>query len=234
MNILFLGNSYTYYNDLPALFRGLCKENNQDVEVFSVTAPGRRLEQNLQDDAHAARFKELLQQRHYDFCILQEQSVLPFVHFDAYLSALLQLKNILKGHSDRLLLYSTWGRKEGESFLTENHLTNPQMTALLHSAFEKASEITEIPISPVGLHFYDLYSAGIGPELYDADRTHPSYSGSCLAALVHYKTMFGVLPDSLQSFELSEWDRKTLLACAGKNLSLQAVCLDETSGAADH
>lgn len=226
MNILFLGNSYTYYNDLPALFRGLCKENNQDVEVFSVTAPGRRLEQNLQDDAHAARFKELLQQRHYDFCILQEQSVLPFVHFDAYLSALLQLKNILKGHSDRLLLYSTWGRKEGESFLTENHLTNPQMTALLHSAFEKASEITEIPISPVGLHFYDLYSAGIGPELYDSDKTHPSYSGSCLAALVHYKAVFGDLPAHTDCFSLSPEDRQTLLESAAKDLTLENLNLN--------
>ena len=33
MKILFIGNSYTYYNDLPAILKALAEENGKAVEV---------------------------------------------------------------------------------------------------------------------------------------------------------------------------------------------------------
>ena len=41
LNILFIGNSYTYFSDLPTLFSSLCAANGQDVRVDSVTCGGR-------------------------------------------------------------------------------------------------------------------------------------------------------------------------------------------------
>ena len=41
MNILFIGNSYTYFSDLHDLFSSLCAANGQDVRVDSVTCGGR-------------------------------------------------------------------------------------------------------------------------------------------------------------------------------------------------
>mgnify|MGYP002518074687 CR=1 FL=1 len=41
-------------------------------------------------------------------------------------------------------------------------------------------------------------------ELYDPDLTHPSYAGSCLAAMTHYRTLFGQVPADLSCFSLSE------------------------------
>jgi len=226
MNVLFLGNSYTYYNDLPELFRTLCAENGKNIQVFSVTAPGRRLEENLSQDQHALQLDTLLQERHYDLCILQEQSVLPMVYFDAYLNALTQLRKRMEHHVDQFLLYATWGRKEGEQFLQENHLNNPQMTAMLYSAFSSVSKLTGIPLSPVGLHFHDLYASDQGPDLYDPDKTHPSYAGSCLAALVHYKAVFGDLPAHTDCFSLSPENQQTLLESAAKDLTLENLNLN--------
>lgn len=40
---LFIGNSYTYYNDMPKLFETLCRENGKDVTAYSVTKGGREL-----------------------------------------------------------------------------------------------------------------------------------------------------------------------------------------------
>ena len=53
MKILFIGNSYTYCNDLPMLVEKLARENGKDVETFSVTRGGRMLIQlaDPEDDA---------------------------------------------------------------------------------------------------------------------------------------------------------------------------------------
>ena len=42
-SILFVGNSYTYYHDLPQLFCSLACENGHEVRVDSVTKGARRL-----------------------------------------------------------------------------------------------------------------------------------------------------------------------------------------------
>ena len=41
MNILFIGNSYTYFSDLPVLFSSLCAANGHKVRVDSVICGGR-------------------------------------------------------------------------------------------------------------------------------------------------------------------------------------------------
>ena len=48
MKILFIGNSYTYFNDMPRLLEQLMRDNGIDVTVDSVTKGGRKLFENLQ------------------------------------------------------------------------------------------------------------------------------------------------------------------------------------------
>ena len=43
MKILFIGNSYTYFNDMPGLFEKECEKNGVTADVDSVTAGGYRL-----------------------------------------------------------------------------------------------------------------------------------------------------------------------------------------------
>ena len=43
MKILFIGNSYIFYNDLAGMLQQLCRDNGKDVTVSSVTRGGRRL-----------------------------------------------------------------------------------------------------------------------------------------------------------------------------------------------
>ena len=43
MNILFIGNSYTYYNDLDVLFENLCRANGKEVHAYRITQGGRKL-----------------------------------------------------------------------------------------------------------------------------------------------------------------------------------------------
>ena len=45
MKLLFVGNSHTYVNDLPAMFMQLCQAAGENVYTHSVTKGGWRLRQ---------------------------------------------------------------------------------------------------------------------------------------------------------------------------------------------
>ena len=76
-SILFIGNSMTYFHDMPtAIFEPMAKAAGYDVTVRSITAGGRFLWENLERDDETARaVKAALAPDHagrYDFVILQE------------------------------------------------------------------------------------------------------------------------------------------------------------------
>ena len=79
MNILFIGNSYTYYNDMPKMLESLARAAGFYAEVASVTKGGYTLARLASDDNENGRrvTAALSGDMKYDRVILQEQSVLP-------------------------------------------------------------------------------------------------------------------------------------------------------------
>src|SRR5688572_20426807 len=70
LNVLFIGNSYTYNNNLPALVEGLAASATppQRIRTRAVTRPGVRLQQHWdRGEALAA-----LRQGPWDYVVLQE------------------------------------------------------------------------------------------------------------------------------------------------------------------
>ena len=55
-------------------------------------------------------------------------------------------------------------------------------------------------------------------DLYDPDLTHPSYAGSCLSAMTHYRTIFGEMPADLSCFDLAKETKQVFLE------TVMAVC----------
>ncbi|MBQ9780387.1 MAG: hypothetical protein IJW00_05535 [Clostridia bacterium] len=208
MNILFIGNSYTYFYDLPELFAALCRQNGHDVRVDSVTAGGRKLHECL-DDAHeklhptdglAVRIAELLGEVKYDVLILQEQSCLPYHNTDLFCVGAKGLATIVG--ADRTVMYATWGRMDGSEDLAYFGWTRESMTKGLYDAYCKAADLIHGEVSPVGLCFARTVATAPEIDLYDPDKSHPSYLGSCVAALSHYMTVFGEMPHDLSTLKL--------------------------------
>ena len=205
MNVLFVGNSYTYYNDLEKLFEWLCRENGKDVSAFRVTSGGRKMLQYKDpEDTTTKQLKTALQERQYDVVFLQEQSLLPATDYDAFLDGMGYVTDMVRPQDPQLFLYATWARKEGSPDLEANCWTPKMMTELLYDAYRKAADALKATVSPVGLNFRKVIDAAPHIDLHDADLTHPSYAGSCLAALTHYHTLFGAFPENTGSLNLDE------------------------------
>ena len=69
-------------------------------------------------------------------------------------------------------------------------------------------------VSPVGQAFTEMLRTAPDFGLYQPDGSHPSYFGSCLAAAVHYRTVFGEAPASFGDLELNEAERQAILRVA--------------------
>ena len=190
MKVLFIGNSYTYYNDMPKIFEALAKENGKEISVDSVTKGGRKLYENLDpcDENHKI-ICELKNMGRYDVLILQENSLYPIKDFSTFEKGASELISLVDAKKN--ILYATWGRKEGSNTLTDLSLTSAEMTDILHEKNSALAEKLGALISPVGITFKALCEAAPAFELYNPDKSHPSYLGSAVAALCHYRTVFG-------------------------------------------
>ena len=205
MKILMLGNSYTYFFDMPKILQALFDENDVDAQVDSVTAGGRRLVQNADegDPLHAEVVKKCAQNA-YDVLILQEQSHTPMSHYREFLRGVCGCVELVK--PARTVLYATWGRKEGCDLLDEFGWTNQSMTEGLAAAYDAAARKVGGQSAHVGKCFFETCKEYPAIELYDPDLSHPSYAGSCVAALTIYKKLMGKLPAKTASLNMDAAD----------------------------
>ena len=198
LRVLFIGNSYTYYNEVWTMFEGIARADGRAVITDHVTKGGWTLEKMASlDDEYGKQVQEKLTdpEAHYDVVFLQEQSLLPAIAPELFFAAVRRLcQKVREEKGADVVLYQTWGRKTGSPQLEENNLTNESMTKLLAKSYGAAADECETALSPVGTAFYDVYTHHPEIELYNPDRSHPSAIGTYLAALCHFATVYQKTP----------------------------------------
>lgn len=196
--VLFIGNSYTYYNDSPTIFEMIANGQGYSPVVKSVTKAAYYLRQfaNPTDEYGKKVYAELDPDGStaYDVVFLQEQTTNPALSPANFYTNVRILDRMIKEKGATTVLYQTWGRKTGNSVLTDNGWTNETMAYKIAASYEAIAEEIGAALSPAGSAFYDVYTNHPEIELYNADGSHPSLAGSYLAALCHYATVYGKSP----------------------------------------
>lgn len=184
IRVLFVGNSYTYYNDMPQTFFTECaKASGYEIEVTSVTRGGHRLAQFADGQyEEGIRLRQTIARKHYDVAILQEQSLTPIKDEEGFLKGTEDVAKLIS--ADRFILYATWGRNDGHPALEELGLTRHEMTEKLSRAYRKAAKRIDAEVAEVGFAFLDYSEKLDRNDLYNPDKSHPSAIGSKLAAEV--------------------------------------------------
>lgn len=200
-SILFVGNSYTYYYEMPEeIFAGIAESAGYNFTVKSLTKGGWDLirDSSAEDDLGALVDAELKETK-YDYVVLQEQSTNPALDRGKFYDGARLVCEKVRNNGASPVLYSTWGRKEGSPDLEANGLTNETMTWKIAAAYEAIAEELKARVAHVGLAFYDVNTNGAdGIKLYDNDMSHPSYKGSYLAALTIFAKITGVDPTTVE------------------------------------
>lgn len=193
VHILFIGNSYTYFNNLPTLFEAITEgcQPGTDVEADMVVRGSATLRDLWADGKAAGRIVT----SKWDYVVLQEQSTLgpskdpaqaPGAsisdpgEFHAYAR---QFDDLIRQSGARTVLMMTWPRK--------NH---PELQAALARAYEAIAAERQAILVPAGLAWHDATSQSAESDLYQADLSHPSPTGSYLTAATLYAAIFCVSP----------------------------------------
>lgn len=193
LRVLFVGNSYTYYNSLPQLVEAMAEKAfpGQGVESKFVGAGGATLKEHW-DEGFAL---EEIRTGRWDYVVLQEQSMLGsavtedgqlyFSGPDLFFGYAKRFDHAIRESGAKTLFLMTWsrrGHKEQQKYLTYAYMT---------IAGELGSEI-----APVGL-VWDLVRHDRDIDLYDRDGSHPSIYGSFLAATTIVSVLFDSHPTNI-------------------------------------
>lgn len=204
---LFLGNSYTYVNNLPGLTAALAHSSGDSL-FFDTYAPGGYT-LGWQPTKHATDPISLakIRSNNWDFVILQEQSQTPAItrlRDSCMFPASIVLHDSIKAANPctRVLFYLTWGRKFGgiqcfePNYCSTNFTGFDQMQDSITHSYKMIADSLSDWISPVG-EAWRLVLHTTSMVLHSGDESHPNMNGSYLAACVFYSVIFGKSPIGL-------------------------------------
>lgn len=194
-HVLFLGNSYTYFNNLPEMFAKLAAAGGQGEVVYKMLAPGGT---RLKDHWDSEAGHKALAQGAWDYVVLQDQSTLGMTYLVEG-TARIAGDVLFRPFADRWVaeikkagakpvFYLTWARKAA-----------PRDQDALNYAYVSAARETHSIVAPVGFAWASVRKRYPAIELFYEDGSHPSAAGSYLAACTLYATLFRRSPVGLPS-----------------------------------
>lgn len=199
VDVLFLGNSYTYSNDLPGTLRQLALSLGDTVNTAQSTPGGFTFEGHTT----LAASQQLIDQGGWDFVVLQEQSQIPSfpiaqVQADCFPFAA-ELVDSIRVHSPcaEPVFFMTWGRQNGDAQNCANWppvCTFDGMNALLRERYLMMAVDNSAWCAPVGAAWKQVRDQQPGINLYSSDGSHPAAAGTYLAACTFYATLFRESP----------------------------------------
>ncbi|MBQ8934371.1 MAG: hypothetical protein IJ061_08825, partial [Lachnospiraceae bacterium] len=139
LRILFIGNSHTYYNDMPVMVRRrFIEEDGLDCEVTMLAHGGWFLAQHVEEPD--VRFNILY--GNYDYVVLQEHAH-PFGPEEKFFSAVRTLTDWIRQAGSTPVIYMTWAKKD-----------EPEMQQRMTDAHRKIALETGALLASVGENWW--------------------------------------------------------------------------------
>ncbi|MBQ9251392.1 MAG: SGNH/GDSL hydrolase family protein [Clostridia bacterium] len=166
LRILFIGNSHTYYNDMPVMVQRRAVEEGYDCDVTMIAHGGWFLSQHVEEPD--VRFNILY--GGYDYVVLQEHAH-PFGPEERFMDAAVTLNKLIREAGSTPVIYECWAKKnepEKQGYMTEVH--------------KRVAEAIGALRAPVGENWWSYKNSWPDLEMYAEDGAHASEAGSDFAA----------------------------------------------------
>ncbi len=195
IRVLFVGNSYTYVNDLPLVVRALgAATPGAPVEVDSVTEGSATLQSLWASGAAPSRIAT----GSFDRVVLQGNSLEAFGFGTYFYPYAKRFGDAVRDAGARPVWYATWARRAGDSMYAAGLTTPDAMTRSIDHAYRKAADVSGGDVARVGIAWQLALAEMPGVALHAGDNSHPSPAGTLLTACTIFHTLTGrepVLPD---------------------------------------
>lgn len=191
--LLIIGNSYTFYNDLPAIVQSMAHATRTPLHVDSYTAGAMSLRGFLNSPQHA-RCKTMLREGEYDWVLLQDQSQTPAQRPTETLNSVAEWSQLAAASGTKVALFLTWAHaaQEDNKLVLQSAMQNDTGRTYCQAAIQNKAKV-----APVGEAWRRWYAKHPQQPLHTNDLSHPTAEGSYLAACVIYGTITGKSPVGL-------------------------------------
>ena len=195
LDILFIGNSYTYANNMPQMVSEIALSFGDTLDFESSTPGGATF------NVHSTNTNTLnkISQKPWDYIVLQAQSQEPSfsptqVANDVFPYAQILIDSIESNSTcTEPIFFMTWGRKYGDQQNCQFYppiCTYLGMQQRLRESYLDMTFNHNATCSPVGICWKESIAQDSTLNLFSPDNSHPSIYGSYLAACSFYSTIF--------------------------------------------
>ena len=219
-SVLFIGNSFTFYNNMPFIFKDIATSKGKNVIVDTCVSGGK----DLNFHSKRARTYQMIKARKWDYVILQGHSN-EFAQPDSKVDTMTfpYAKQIIDSirlfnPCTRVNLYMTWGYKNGNK-KWKPIATYDSMQMRIESQYLRFADKLNTGVHPVGMVWKEVRESNPEINLYHEDRFHPILSGSYLSACTHFTTIFGETPyKNTAQVDLDSFQREVIEIAATKTV----------------
>ena len=176
-SVLFVGNSLTYSNDLPAMVEKIAVADGDPLRVGMVAGPNMAVIDHTPDGSEARRE---IAGSGWAFVVLQQGPTPAGICRDTLVIAAMRLAPGIREAGGRPVLFLPWARR---SF--------PQSLGPAAESATAAARAVGGVVAPVGHAWKEALRANPDLALYGGDGYHPARAGTLLAALTIYQRLYG-------------------------------------------
>lgn len=174
-SVLFIGNSLTYYNDLPKLVKKIAKQKGINISVKTVALPDYAIVDHWND----GKVQKLIASKKYDFVIIQQGPSSQAEGRKMLIDDGEKYSKLCKANNAKLCYFMVWPS------LSNFHTFNGVITN--HKDAAASNDAILIPVGELWKEYMDSTN---NFEYYGPDGFHPSLKGSQIAAKIIVDYLF--------------------------------------------
>lgn len=227
--VLFLGNSYTAFNNLPSMVNSMAGSTG-DILIYDSYTPGGY---TLMGHTTNTTTVDKINSNNWDYVTLQAQSqetsqeetqmetnLYPYAE---------SLSNTIRANNEcsQPMFYMTWGRENGDAGNCNERpwvCTYEGMDDAIRATYVSLADDNDTEIAPVGAVWRHIRTNHPNLDLYSNDGSHPSLTGSYAAACAFYTMIYKKDPTMISwNSSLPETDANII------KMTAKAIVYDDIS-----
>ena len=174
--VLFIGNSLTYTNDLPAVVAALAEQVGDTIDAWSLVAPNSALIDHYYSGEAASAIKSY----QWEYVVLQQGPTTVGINRDTLVLAAQLLDPLIRSVGAQSALFMVWPDNSRQAYFDECRESYRLAAQAVHGVF-----------LPAGEAWRAVWAKAPSLALYGSDGFHPSALGTYVAALEIFERITG-------------------------------------------
>jgi hypothetical protein len=186
VRVLFVGNSFTYFFNLPQVVTSMAQSQGIEIVTRQSTVGGSNLEEHWKE-LKGTKTRKLLDSLKWDYVVLNNHSLSTVDTPEDFMEYGKKFAELIRSKGAEPIFMQTWAYK-----------SNPLLIRSIVKGYNQIAEETKSDIVPAGELFMEARKWRPDLEMFHDDK-HPSSNGAYLLGLGFFKYFTGLKTNDIPS-----------------------------------